>query len=148
MASPITIGAGSFSGNEKVIDFEAIAQSEEITTQYAGEGVIFSGGFYGFTGSILSLFFANPGSVVTANFVDTSVFSPVIIDFSSPVTRVGFDATTSTSDDLVIEAFSESPAGFASLGSFIFDTTLFPDIFVGLQDSSGINRVLISTNGP
>jgi hypothetical protein len=145
LATPITADLGDFSAGAQLITFDSIALTQPITNQFASQGVVFSGGLYGFTGADIN--FGAGAATVAANFVHTTILTPIFVDFLSPVTRVGFDSVTSTFDDLVIEAFTRTTSGLVSLGNLVYPTTLIPSLFTGIEDLAGIDRIVISTVG-
>lgn len=147
-SGPVAIGPGAFSGNETVIDFESIAQNEQITTQFAALGVTFSGDLFGDTFTADLFENTDPGLVVACNFIDNSCGPPVgcsgswTVDFSSPVTRLGFDTITNSTDNTTLTIFRSN----VQIGSITFDT-MVPDSFVGVEDIDGIDRVIVDAVG-
>ncbi len=143
-SGPVVIGPGAFSGNETVIDFESLAEAEQITTQFSALGVTFSGDLFGDTFNPLVFENTDPGNVIACNFIDSTCGPPVgcsgswTVDFSPPVTRVGFDVITNGPDDTTLTIFRSN----VQTGSITFDTSL-PDSFVGIEDSDGIDRVIV-----
>ncbi len=143
-SGPVAIGPGAFSGNETVIDFESIAQNEQITTQFAALGVTFSGDLFGDTFNTELFENTDAGVVIACNFIDNTCNTPVgcsgswTVDFSSPVTRLGFDTITNNTDDTTLTIFRSN----VQIGSITFDTSV-PDSFVGIEDSDGIDRVIV-----
>lgn len=147
---PIQVGIGAFSGSETVIDFDSLAEDEIVTTQFLSSGVDFSSSSHvsGSTaaggGSEGWFFFSNPGTAVLQNFIEICLDSPsfcqpVIIDFTTPHSLIGFDIitnpSTSTFDVQLVSAGS----------STIFSiSTSFPESFVGFQDPAGIDRIIIT----
>ena len=145
-ALPVVVGLGAFSGSETVIDFESIASGEAITTQFLADGVTFSNnGLFGVTDSSITTQFPSGGSVVAGNFVVDPVLGlvcctdAVIAEFSSTITRVGFDIASGGSDDTTITAFVFSGGSPTATGTFTF--TASPVMFFGLEDLSGIDGI-------
>lgn len=144
IAAPVTVQESAFSGSATVIGFGTIGQNQEITTQFNALGVVFSGGLYGDKTASNVDDFSNAGSVIAANFINNGQqsFGQIEATFTSSVTRVGFYGVTI--GNMTIEAFR----GGVSLGSFSFATDPNPpDVFMGLADSMGIDRIVVNTNG-
>jgi hypothetical protein len=141
-AAPIAVGPGAFSGSEQVITFDTILPNEEITTQFVALGITFSGGLHG-DRSLANLDdFSNPGTTIAGNFTNNgqTSFGPIEATFVSPALRVGFLGVSIGT--MTVEAFR----GGLSLGVFVFPTDdLPPDVFMGLQDVEGIDRIVVNS---
>ncbi|MDQ3685917.1 MAG: PEP-CTERM sorting domain-containing protein [Acidobacteriota bacterium] len=147
-AEPVVIGQSDFSGTETVITFDSIPHDEEITTQFSSQGVTFSGGLFSRT-DFNRNFFVSPGAAVAGNFSNNALFNSVTVDFSSGVTRVGFNVVTNPQDDIRVTSFRLVNGFYNQIGSFVFitDGTL-PDEFVGFEDTGGsIDRIVIDAFG-
>jgi hypothetical protein len=139
-AAPMVIGLGDFSGSETVLDFSGLAPGTPITTQYAAQGVTFSG---------------QDGNELTANFAEQgqnfALFSntgyPITIDFSSTMLRTGFDVRTLDIDNLFVTVTAISGGNVVSSTDFEFQTgTTFS--FAGIEDSmNGIDQLVLSAAG-
>ncbi|MCA8868205.1 MAG: VPLPA-CTERM sorting domain-containing protein [Rhodobacteraceae bacterium] len=142
-AAVVAINPGDFDGSETTIDFNSIADEVDITNQYAGLGVTFSGGLSGMdNGGDTSLF---NGSNIASTWkyngggLQTLVWEAA---FSSMQTMVGFWAETNTGDNVMIELFS----GLTSLGSLAFNNANGLTIdFLGAGISTGFDRIKVTT---
>ena len=136
-AAPIAINQATFSGSETLITFSGFANPlTPITTQYAAQGVTFSGG----------LVSSNPGGLAQ-NFTPTIPAAPITIDFSSTMLRVGFDVRTANTDDLVVQVSAFSGGTLVTTGTLTFVTGQVAS-FVGVQDATdGIDSLRLSAVG-
>lgn len=145
ISAPVMISSGSFSGSATLIGFEALAQDAEITSQFSSAGVVFSGGLHADKTASNVDDFSAAGSVIAANFSGNGLnaFGQIEATFATAVTRVGFLGVTV--GNLTVEAFR----GGSSLGIFNFATDPNPpDVFVGLEDFAGIDRIVVSAAYP
>lgn len=145
-AAVSTVTKGDFSGDETVITFEEIGQDEEITTQFAGDGVTFSGGLFGDLGAASLFTASDPGLVTGCNFSSTvTSFPDITVDFDSSVTMAGFDIITNGGDDTTITVSKLSGGSPVPTGSATFATTI-PDTFIGVGDPDGFDSLLIEVS--
>ena len=141
--APSLIGLGGFNGSETLIDFNTIADTQLIDNQYTGVGASFSGPVYGLTNvGDTQLFPSNGGGVIASNwryaFGGISPVGPMVISFSSVVTRLGFYHETNVQDALLVTLFR----GATQTGSFsIPNPNGVTADFFGVQDSAGFDRV-------
>jgi len=137
------IGIGAFSGSETVIDFNSLADLEEITTQYAGTGATFSGGIYGYTNSGDLIHFPdNGGGVIACNWYGSHELS-FTVNFDSTQTRVGFYVETWDDDNTTIEVRLDGNLQ----GSEQFDTGPGDDltvIFIGVEEPEGFDSMTVT----
>jgi hypothetical protein len=130
------VGLAAFSGSETVIDFESLFDSELVTNQFAGLGVIFSGGLNEdpFPDSSIQ------GNQEGVNFV--SGCDTIIATFSAPQNRAGALVAGDNfgNNSIRFEAF----LGAASVDSFTFDTGTtilpggsLPSVFAALEVLGG-----------
>ncbi len=145
LASPI--GLGDFTPASTLIDFETIAGGVQITTQFQGLGVVFSGGFYGdpFSGSTIQ------GNREGVNFPSSAspIRNPIIAIFGTLQKRAGAwvgQHVDGAGDIILLQAFrggllvdehrfstgSALPAGNIS------------SVFAALQVESGFDRLELS----
>jgi hypothetical protein len=149
-ATPIyAIPLELFTGGEAVVDFNAIPNTQPITTQYAALGVAFSGGLVGLTNpGDLSAFPGGGGGAIASNWI-YSIGVPqglsFSVTFSSTMRQVGFYLETWPNQRATVELFS----GATSLGSLVFRTQDNRVAeFTGIQAIDGFDRLVftISTN--
>lgn len=142
-AAVVTVNPGDFDGTETTIDFNSIANEVDITNQYAGLGVTFSGGLSGMDNPGDTNYFN--GSNIASNWkyygggLQTLVWEA---SFSAMQTMVGFWSETNIGDGVMIELFS----GLTSLGSLAFNNPngVTPD-FLGAGIMSGFDRIKVTT---
>jgi hypothetical protein len=151
LAVPVVVSQTAFSPSDTTVTFETIANEAPITTQYAATGLTFTspGGAETLYGNTTQAFLFGPGggSVVASNYrlsvgCDVTQCGDVFLDFSSTVTRVGFDIATDDRNDTTITVFHEIFGILVATGVFNFPTGIAPQ-FIGLEDISGIDRLLI-----
>jgi len=135
-AAPMVIDQSAFSGSETVIDFSGLAPGTEITNQYSGQGVTFSGG-------LIANFTSSAQNFALFSFAG----SPITIDFSQTMLRTGFDVRTNDADNLFMNVEAYSGGALVSTGMFEFQTgTTYS--FAGVEDSiNGIDRLILSAAG-
>lgn len=145
------IGIGAFSGSATVIDFDSlggtpdIGTGELVTSQYAGQGVIF-GNAAATANSFLGSFF--PGtSAPNVVFVEQGgggPLPPLSIFFSVPVNRVGMNFGSSGNSFFTMAAYDSSNTLIES-----HDFVGLPDGnlqagFAGLEETTPVARVDLS----
>ena len=142
VAAPIAINLSDFL-TPTTITFDSIGNGVEITNQFAGLGVTFSGGLFGDTNSTDLLRFTTPGAAVAGNF--STPCSPAVpctaitLNFSTAIIRIGMQVVTTNEDDFRIVV----PGG-----SLDYATDLaLPEEFVGLQDLNGFSTVTLLAFG-
>lgn len=144
MAAPTLIGLGDFSAGDNLVTFNSIANEALITSQYAGQGVTFSGALYGLTNSgDLALFPSNGGGVIASNWLYSQgnyAGLSFAAAFTTDITRVGFYLENWPSQTATIELFE----GITSLGSITYHTASLTAEFVGIQDLAGFNGMVLS----
>lgn len=145
----IPLDQSAFAPTDTLIDFNIFGQNSQITTQYKGDGVIFSGGFYGNTQ------YANrfPGGPPTcaANFeFGVGYHNLLTIDFTETVTRAGMDLFFNYYDHLQVRAYQMINGDYVETGFFDLFNNIAPDgsFFTGLQDLGGIDRITLFTGNP
>jgi hypothetical protein len=149
IASPILIGSGAFV-SPTVIDFSGIPTGQQIAGQFSGSGVTFSGALYGMTNfGDISQFPSNGGGVIASNWI----YGPGLQGLSFTATlgsqqqRVGFYLENFPNQTVTVELFN----GLTSLGTVQYHTASLTAEFVGVQDLTGFNRVVVTntrnTNG-
>lgn len=135
-AAPMAIDQSAFSGSETVITFDGFPNFTPLTTQYAADGVTFSGGLV-----------TSNQTGLAQNFTPTIPASPVTIDFSETMLRAGFHVVTASTDDLVVALSAYSGDVLISTGTLTFATGQTMS-FVGIQDDvDGIDRMVLSAVG-
>jgi hypothetical protein len=135
-ASPTAVGEGAFSSS--AIDSN-VADSVAITNQLPG--ITASGGLFGDEQNSGRV--PGGGALVTGNFaVDCSVCPPIAIDFSSSIIRFGLVIVTAPEDDTTLSLFR----GGSNIGQLTYVTDL-TGRFIGIEDLSGFDRVVISPEG-
>ena len=135
-ATPMMIAQSAFSGSQTIIDFNDLVPGTPIVSQYDALGVTFSGGLYA-----SGVFTSPPGGA--QNFLPTTVPTPITIDFSSTMLRVGFDVITNPVDNLFVTAKAYSGDTLVSTGQLEF-TTGGTAVFAGIEDSmTGIDRLVL-----
>lgn len=137
-AAPIAVGIGAFDDPTADINFTGIGVSTVITNQFAGQGVTFSGGLYGFAGgnsaANFDVAFSNPGTAIT-------------IDFSQTMLRAGFNVSSQSAADLQVGVSAYSGDVLVSTGTVNFVTGLTTS-FVGVEDlTDGIDRLVLTPVG-
>lgn len=146
LAAPIQVGIGAFSASATVIDFNAIADEFPITTQFAAQGVTFSGGIYGMTNSGDIAFFPASGGVIASNWLYSGSAHgpmPITLTFAAPVFRLGFLTEVNAGDTTTISTFSNAtPTGSVSLLSGGLGA-----VFFGVEDLAGFNSITIDVTG-
>ena len=144
LASPVS--EADFTSASALIDFESIADSELITSQFQTLGVVFSGGFYGdpFPGSTIK------GNQEGTNFSSSSnIKNPIIANFSVLQQRAGAwmgQHTSGIGDIILLQAFRGGllvdehrfRAGPALPGGNI------SSVFAALEIESGFDRLEFS----
>lgn len=145
------IGQGAFSGAAKIVTFEGLLPGNSITNQFAGDGVLFSGGLYvdPFPNSTIQ------GNVEATNFLNSAtITNPIVASFPTPVFRIGFlVAGVSSPDSIRLSVFRNSVEVEALeliTGATIAGGSL-PSVFIGVEQPLGIDRIEISNppgNGP
>jgi len=128
-AVPIQVGVSAFSGAPQV-DFNGLPAGP-LTNQFAGLGVTFSGGLNAFANAASNFVGSVPGSVIT-------------ISFSSTMLRTGFDITTQSADNLKVEVQAFSGSTLVTTGTFTILTPGTTQSFVGFEDSSGIDGLVLT----
>ncbi len=147
LAAPIQVGEGAFSGSATVVNFNSIANEEQIVAQYAGLGVTFSGGLYGLTNPGDADFFPAPGAAIASNWLYSQAQHgpmPITVTFSTPVLRVGFLTEVNAGDTTTIATYS----GVSSTGSVNHLSSSLTAAFFGVEDLSGISSITINVTGP
>jgi hypothetical protein len=145
-AAPVSIDIGDFSGNENIIDFNSIADEEQIVDQFADQCVTFSGAIYGMTNSGDINQFPNSGGVIASNWLyDGSGLqgTSFTADFGGPYTKAGFFVETNTGDNTTIEVVLNSSSG----GSLTFATNTDGSEFIGVEDTDGFDSITVSVAG-
>lgn len=155
-AVPMAVGPGAFSPSDTLITFDTIANDVEITSQFAGlgltvSGVTAAGRLFGETDPFSLSLFPSPGAAVAANFanfvVDGCGCGDTILDFSTTITRAGFDIATNPVDDLILTAFRLIGSVFVLTGSVLYVTDDSAS-FAGIEDLAGFDRLVIDVTGP
>jgi len=151
-AAPVAVGLGSFSGSATVIDFNGIPNQTVIANQYSGSGITFGAtplfaNSFPSTASLL----AGSGGFVASNFVSPSsppcpgsCFGSITIDLASTALRIGFQTYTAD-PQLTLTVFAGDP--LVPTGSLVV-TTGTTDTFVGIEDTAGIDRLVLTGKGP
>jgi len=121
-AVPIQVGVGAFSGAPQV-DFNGLPAGE-LTNQFAGQGVTFSGGLYAFSNAAANFQGSVPGNVIQ-------------ISFTSTMLRAGFDVTTQLADNLKVDVKAFLGGMLVTTGTFTILTPGTTQSFVGFEDSTG-----------
>lgn len=140
-----SIGLSDFSGSETVIDFNSITNEAQITNEYTGNGVTFSGAIYGMTNSGDIAFFPNNGGgVIASNWLyggnGPQGFS-FTATFTSNQTKVGFYVETNSGDDTTIEVLLDNDPQ----GSVVYNTGPADNvIFIGVEEPDGFNSVTVT----
>ncbi len=150
IAAPTTATLADFSSEAFLIDFEDQLNGSAITTQYAGDGVVFSDGLFGNTGYGFAFGKAN-GDIAACNFYGTG-FPDITVEFSAPTTAAGMSIITNEADDTTLEVYTLSGGLLSYSGSVFFDTQVGGGAtFIGVQDSDGFDAMVIQvadyTNG-
>ena len=101
IAAPTIATLADFSSEAVLIDFEDQSYGSAITTQYAGDGVVFSEGLFGNTGYGFA-FGKDYGDVSACNFYYTG-YPDIAVEFSAPTTAAGFYIITNDPDNTTLE---------------------------------------------
>jgi hypothetical protein len=149
-ASPVAVNLADFL-NPTLITFDSIGNGVEITNQFAGLGVTFSGGLFGDTSAADLARFPPAGAAGAAVAVNSNgvcgidlnpACNTITLAFAFPVLRIGMHVVTNNDDDFRITV----PGG-----SLDFSTDLDPvntlNDFVGLQDLAGFTTVTLQAFG-
>lgn len=150
-ANPISVGVGAFSSPTATIGFENIANNALITNQYASQDVVFSGGLYGDTAAVDVNEFTSlgGGNVVAGNFQNqvctSSTCEPITASFANEILSVGF-YIISQQGTTTVQVFSGNSSN--ATGSFTFSTNDVAPTFFGVQDTAGIDRIVVTDNAP
>jgi hypothetical protein len=131
-----------------MIDFEDLTVPSLITTQYAAEGIVFSGGLHTdtLTPSLVSggLF----GAIAAGNG-DPGCCPDITMSFLGPVSRLGFDIITRNNAVTTLEVYTGSGSSLNLLGTLTLNATLEPQFFGIAADpfdpKAYFDRVVIST---
>lgn len=141
----VVTAPSDFSGSEVVIDFEGFADGASITTQYPG--VLFAlddntaPAIWTDTAPRL---FAPAGSGAINNFA-AAPSANLIVTFSSPINRVGFEVRNNDDDDLVLTA------RYLSSGQEIASNTFFTNLgfrIFGVENEESFDQIVIDVIGP
>lgn len=143
LADPL-FDQSSFSGGETLITFDGIAHGVPITTQFVADGVEFGGVVAGYT---IEFDVVWPGSSVPVVTNSEGFGCPcnndIVLEFTEPVMRVGFDALTHADDSIELRAYLAGDL----VESLDFDTDRTPD-FIGLENSGGFDTLVVHPHGP
>jgi hypothetical protein len=148
-AVPVAVGIGAFTGSETLIDFNGIPNGTLINSQFAGDGITFSGNLWSDTTNAGLI--PGSGGTVASNFsgVTTCVgcYGDITIDLAEAALRVGFQAVTNNATDLTVNVFAYSGGNLVFTGDLDFNTGL-TSTFVGIEDTDlGIDRLVLSPVG-
>lgn len=142
VAAPVVATLGDFTAAAAVVNFNSIANTAPINSQYSGSGVAFSGALVGLTQPGDTILFNQ--STIASNWIyNIGNQGPTwTATFSSMQNIAGFYVETNPEDDVTIEAFS----GVTSLGTvnFLNANGLVAD-FIGVRDMSGFDRITVTT---
>jgi len=144
-AAPSLVSQSAFT-SPTTVSFNSIGNEVQITNQFAGQGVTFSGGIFGMThpGDI-NLFPGPPTSIASDWLYSSGTVQtlPITITFSSIHTLVGFRNEVNTNDSTVVTTFlNGNPNGSVSLAGADSTTE-----FVGVSDPVGFNSITINITG-
>jgi hypothetical protein len=107
-ATAITNHSG-FSAGQTVLTFDDVSGegTTAITTQYASQGVTFSGVFYGYASSYNYFSWPGSGAGTATDFAGNSCpcTNDVTATFSGTVRRAGFDAVVNSGDSIELTAY-------------------------------------------
>jgi PEP-CTERM motif len=132
-AAPVAVGAGVF-GGATLINFNGLANTAMITTQFTVLGVTVSGGLYADSSTAPGFLNGTPGA---SNFFGPSnnpPYNPVTFTFSAPVFLFGLTEVSNVGSFLITEGN----------GSFLSYPTSLAAGFAGLQDTAGFTSITIS----
>jgi hypothetical protein len=146
IAAPTLITLGDFSASDTLVTFNSLANEELITTQFTGQGVTFSGSLYGMTASgDTPQFPSNGGGVIASNWLySQSRYAGLSFtaNFTTEITRVGFYLENWPVQTARVELFD----GANSLGFINYNTASLTAQFLGIQETSGFNRMIFTNN--
>jgi len=150
-AVPVAVGIGSFSGSATLVDFNGLANKTVIANQYSGLGITFGATpLYANSDPLTAAVIGGSGGFVATNFVTplgppcpAGCYGPITIDLTDPALRIGFQVYNLDAE-LTVTTFAGDP--LVSTGSLVF-TTGQKDTFVGVEDLSGIDRIVLTSKG-
>lgn len=149
LAAPSVIGLADFSGQQTVIDFNALAEEDPVGTRYAPAGVVFSDTLSALTNDSDTF---HDGTTIASTWrysVDALQGTSWSATFDALQARVGFNAIVNVGDHYTVALYR----GAVSLGSASFDGAtdflapggpLAP--FVGLGEAGGFDRIVVTTS--
>ena len=134
----------SFLGSAQVINFNSIGQNIQITNQFSGQGVTFSGAsLFGSTNSGDLAMFSNSGGVIATTWTGSPANSPWVATFTVPQQQVGFYVEMNSGDSVALTTnFDSTPTGTVSYLSI--GTTA---VFFGVQDLGAFNSISVTVTG-
>jgi hypothetical protein len=157
----IPIGPEAFSVNANVIDFDSIAPEEEITNQFAADGVTFFSDISAgkpFVGSPIFPDTTINGTQSGANFLNfLPVNNPIEASFSSLQNKVGMDfgiiGTNPKAQISVFRGITDVDPFFTYIFEFppnfpTNDGKIIPPLFGGVFVSDGFKKVEFSNLAP
>lgn len=142
-AAPVAVGSSAFTSST-LINFNAVANEGAVGSQYAADGVTFSGALVGMTNPGDNDMFPSSGGVIASNWSYAhghSLGQTFTVTFSSLVSQVGFNIEDWSTQVTSVALFN----GSTSLGSLILaNTNDFNAAFRGVGDSAGFDRMVFT----
>jgi hypothetical protein len=134
-----------FSGAETVITFNSLTQGIQITNQFSGQGVTFSGAALNASTNSgdLSQFANNAGGVIATTWTGAPANTPWVATFTVPQLQIGFLVEMNTGDTVAITTRLNG----TSTGTVSFLSSNTTAVFFGVKDTGGFNSISVSVTG-
>jgi hypothetical protein len=147
--TPVALfNTSGFNGTETTISFNSLANEVQITNQFSGQGVTFSGGIYAMTNSgDTSQFPSNGGGVIASDWkysLSSLQSLPITLTFTAIQGQMGFLTEMNTNDVVQITTLLNG----VSHGAVSYTSVGLTAVFFGVKDPLGFNSVSITVTGP